>query len=296
MHADELDIDEPLVRRLLAAQFPEWAELPLEAVPWSGTDNAIFRLGDEMAVRLPRIHWATGQVEKERRWLPGLAPLLPLALPTPLAKGEPAEGYPWHWSVNRWLAGETATIERFADPRRAATDLARFLLALQRIDPADGPAPGASTFARGVPLALRDDATRDAIASLRGKIDTEAVTAEWDRALAATPWDGPAVWIHGDFAAGNLIVEDGVLSGVIDWGGLTRGDPATDLIVAWNLLDAETRDVFRAELGVDDATWARGRGWAVSIAMIALPYYEHTNPVIIASSRRVLAELAADGR
>jgi aminoglycoside phosphotransferase (APT) family kinase protein len=296
MHADEADINVSLVGRLLAAQFPQWADLPLEPVHSAGTDNAIYRLGDGMAVRLPRIPGATGQAEKEHQWLPRLAPVLPLAIPVPLAKGTPAEGYPWHWSVYRWLEGETATIGRIADPRQAATDLARFVAALQRIDPTGGPPPGAHNFFRGVPLAMRDDPTRDAIASLRSTLDAGAVTAAWEAALQAPVWQGSPVWIHGDLSAGNLLVKRGRVSGVIDFGGLGVGDPASDLIVAWSLFSAETRDVFRTELLVDDATWARGRGWALSVALIALPYYQSTNPVIVASARHMIGEVLADHR
>ena len=260
----------------------------------AGTDNAIYRLGDDMAVRLPRIHWATGQVEKEHEWLPRLAPLLPLAIPVPLAKGMPGEGYPWHWSVYRWLEGENATIERIADPRQAATDLAQFIAALQRIDPTGGPPPGAHNSFRGVPLAMRDAPTRAAIAALRGTLDTDAVTAAWEAALRAPAWRGPPVWIHGDLQSGNLLAQRGRLSAVIDFGCLGVGDPACDLMVAWTLFSAETRDVFRAALPVDDATWARGRGWALSVGLIALPYYQNTNPVLAGIARRAIDEVLAD--
>jgi aminoglycoside phosphotransferase (APT) family kinase protein len=294
MHADEVDTDVSLVGRLLAAQFPQWADLPIEPVHSAGTDNAIYRLGDDMAVRLPRIQWATGQVDKEHRWLPRLAPLLPLAIPVLLAKGRPGEGYPWHWSVCRWLAGENATIEHIADPRQAATELAQFIAALQRIDPTGGPPPGAHNSFRGVPLAWRDPQTRAAIATLHGTLDADAATAVWEAALHAPAWPGPPVWIHGDLQSGNLLAQQGRLSAVIDFGCLGVGDPACDLIVAWNLLSAETRNVFRAALQVDDATWVRGRGWALSVGLIALPYYQTSNPVLAGISRRAIDETLAD--
>jgi aminoglycoside phosphotransferase (APT) family kinase protein len=294
MHSDEVDTDMSLVGRLLAGQFPQWANLPLEPVPSAGTDNALYRLGEGMVVRLPRIHWAAGQVEKEQRWLPRLAPHLPLAIPVPLAMGMPAEGYPWHWSVYRWLAGETASIERVADLRQAATDLARFIAALQRIDPSGGPPPGPHNSQRGEPLAARDARTRAAIASLRGVLDAGALTAAWEAALAAPAWPGPPVWIHGDLQAGNLLVRQGRLSAVIDFGCLGVGDPACDLQVAWNFLSAEIRDVFRDLLPVDAATWARGRGWALSVGLIALPYYQDTNPILAGISRRAIDEVLAD--
>ena len=226
MHADEVEVDAALVRRLLAGQFPQWASLPLEVVRSAGTDNAIYRLGDTMAVRLPRIHWATGQVDKEQRWLPRLAPHLPLAIPVPLGRGQPAEGYPWAWSVCRWLPGESATPEHLADARQAAADLAHFILALQRIDATGEPPPGAPDSSRGVPLATRDAATRATIAQCVGLLDTDAVTAAWDAALQAPIWDGPPVWIHGDLHSGNLLAERGRLSATIDFGCLGLGDPA----------------------------------------------------------------------
>ncbi len=294
MHADEVDTDVSLVGRLLAAQFPHWADLPIEPVHSDGTDNAIYRLGDDMAVRLPRIHWATGQVEKEHRWLPRLAPLLPLAIPVPLAKGTPAEGYPWDWSVCRWLEGENATIERIADPRQAATKLAQFIAALHRIDPTGGPPPGPHNSGRGVPLAMRDADTRAAIASLDNMLDADVVTAAWDAAVQTPAWQRSPVWIHGDLQSGNLLAIHGRLSAVIDFGCLGVGDPACDLMVAWTLFSGESRDVFRATLSVDDATWARGRGWALSTALIALPYYLDTNPAIVHSARHRIAEVLAD--
>ena len=294
MHEDELGTDVELVGRLVAAQFPAWADLPLTPVPSAGTDNALYRLGEDLTVRLPRIYWATGQVEKEQTWLPRLAPHLPLAIPVPLAKGRPGEGYPWHWSVYQWLDGETVTRERLPDLGRAATDLAHFVAALQRIDPGGGPPPDQFNAFRGVPLATRDARTREAIASLHGELDAVLAAAAWDADLAAPVWAGPPVWIHGDLAPGNLLATQGRLSAVIDFGCLAVGDPACDLIVAWNLLTAETRPIFRAALGVDDAAWARGRGWALSIGLIALPYYRSTNPVLAASSRHTISEVLAD--
>ena len=294
MHADEVDVDVALAGRLLAAQFPQWAALPIVPVHSAGTDNAIYRVGADMAVRLPRIENATGQVDKEQQWLPRLAPHLPLAIPVPLAKGTPGEGYPWQWSVCRWLEGETATIERITDPGQAARDLAYFVVALQRIDPVGGPPPGVHNSFRGVPLSTRDAETRAAIASLDGMLDTGAVTTAWDAALQAPAWDGPPIWIHGDLSPLNLLVQQGRLSAVIDFGCLGVGDPACDLQVAWTFLSAQTRAVFRAALPVDDATWARGRGWALSVGLIALPYYQSTNPVLADIAQRAIDEVLAD--
>ena len=294
MHTDEVGTDVSLVRRLLASQFPQWADLPIEPFHSGGTSNAIYRLGEDMAARLPLIHSTTKQHGKEHQWLPRFAPLLPLAIPVPLAKGRPAEGYPCHWSVYSWLKGEAATIERIADPEQAATSLGQFVAALQRIDPTGGPPPGSHNFFRGVPLEARDSHTRTAIEALHGIIDTDAATAAWDAALELPAWHHPPVWIHGDLKSENLLAVQGRLSAVIDFGGLGVGDPACDLLIAWDLLSAKTRDVFRAALQVDDATWARGRGWALSVALIALPYYQDTNPAMVRYARHMMDEVLAD--
>lgn len=289
MHADEVDVDVCLVRRLVDAQFPQWAGLALHPVPSAGTDNALYRLGDDMAVRLPRIEWAASDVDKENQWLPRLAPLLPVAIPIPLAKGEPAEGYPWAWSVSGWLNGENPILDGIADPGLLALELAEFVTALHRIDPTGGP-----PASRGVPLAMRAGATGNAIEGLRATVDTVEVTAAWEAALRAPEWSGAPVWVHGDLSPGNLLIADGRLSAVIDFGALGVGDPACDLIVAWNLLPEDARDIFRTTLRVDDAMWARGRGWALSIALIQLPYYLDTNPTLAANARHVIREVLAD--
>jgi len=300
MHADEIDMDDALVRRLLLQQYPAWADLPLRRVEHAGTDHAIYRLGDHMSVRLPRIHWAAGQPEKEVTWLPRLAPHLPVPVPVPLAMGEPGEGYPYRWLVSPWMEGHDATRERMRDPQ-IAVDLARFIIALQRIDPEGGPRPGRHNFLRGVPLAVRDPGLRAAIPAWEGMIDTAAITAAWEEALEAPVWHGPPVWLHGDLLSGNVLVDDdrlsarlsGRLSGVIDFGCLGVGDPACDLSVAWTLLSGENRAVFRETMGADDATWARARGWAL-MGVGALPYYAQTNPAQIARARSSINEVLAD--
>ena len=294
MHAGEVDTDPSLVARLLAEQFPQWAGLPITRVSSAGTDNALYRLGDELAVRLPRIHWAVGQVDLERYWLPRLAPALPLAVPTVLARGEAGAGYPYPWAVYRWLDGANAIQLPPADLRRAATALAGFLLALQRIDTTGG-RPAVDHSLRGAPLAGRDASTRRAIAALSDMIDADAATAVWDAALRAGEWDRPPVWLHGDLLPGNLLITNDQLSAVIDWSGLAVGDPAPDLMIAWSLFAGESRAAFRAALGVDDATWARGRGHALSQAAIFIPYYLDTNPVGVAAARRQLDAVLAGG-
>ncbi|MGR6974600.1 aminoglycoside phosphotransferase family protein [Streptomyces cynarae] len=298
-------IDTDLVRRLLAAQFPQWAHLPITPVPASGMDNATFRLGEKLSVRLPRYpHWA-GQVEREQTWLPRLAPHLPLPVSEPVAKGEPGEGYPYPWSVYRWLDGETATPEGLADPRRTALELASFLTALQAIDPTGGPAPEQSNAFRGVPMGDERDSlasearVRPKIEALErsGLIDADAVTEVWEAALAAPAWHRPPVWVHGDLAVGNLLAVDGRLSAVIDFGTLAVGDPAVDLLAAWKFLPDEVRGDFRKALDVDDATWARGRGWALagSLPVPDDPYFRQ-DPARVRTALHHLEQLIADHR
>jgi aminoglycoside phosphotransferase (APT) family kinase protein len=230
-----------------------------------------------------------GLLDKEFEWLPKLAPLLPQAIPTPVARGVPGDGYPHEWAIYNWLDGIDAT-HADLDLNRAAVDLAEFLAALRRIDPTGGPPP----TGRGGPLRLRDEATRAGIAALANAIDTTAVTAAWEVALDAPVWDRPLVWIHGDLDARNLLVRERQITGVVDWGAVCIGDPACDVKVAWAVLDAHTRPIFRELLEIDDAMWARGRGWALSQAMIALPYYLHTYPVIVQEAWRWLGEALAD--
>lgn len=288
MHADEIEIDATLVRRLLAAQFPQWAPLPLTRIASTGTDNAMFRLGDDLLIRLPRIDWAVEAVAREQAWLPRLAPHLPVKIPSPLGHGAPGESYPYPWSVYGWLEGVNPDIERLANPEALTRGLVEFITALRRIE-LGGPAAG-----RNGALAMRDATVREAISALHGMIDTPAVTAAWEAALQAPNWTGQPVWLHADLAPGNLLLVNERLSAVIDFGGVGVGDPAVDLPIAWNLLPATMRPIFRDGLQVDDAIWVRGRGWALSIALIQLPYYQTTNPPLAASARHVIRQVLAD--
>ena len=291
MHPDEVDTDADLVRRLLAGQFPQWADLTIEQVVSYGTDHDIYRLGDELAARLPRIGWATGQAAKEARWLPRLAPHLPLAVPVQVAIGDPAEGYPFEWSVYEWLPGENLT-GSIHDLDQAAVDLAAFVRALRQIDTTDAgrrPAGG-----RGAPLAELDAQVRESIAQLGDRIDGEAALLSWAESLGAPEWSDQEVWVHGDLLPGNLLVVDGRLSAVIDFGGLHVGDPACDLQPAWNVFAGDSRTRFRAELEVDDASWLRGRGWALYQAVSALPYYWDTNPGMVRQASHALTQVLAD--
>jgi aminoglycoside phosphotransferase (APT) family kinase protein len=295
LHDGELGVDADLVRRLITSQHPQWATLAVKKVPAAGTDNAMFRLGADLAVRLPRVPWVEPQVDKEQRWLPVLAPLLPLPVPVPVAAGAPGEGYPWRWSVCQWLDGVSTAEARLRDPVAAATRLGRFVVALRDVDPTGGPAPGEHNFGRGAPLATRDAEVRAALAQVGDLVDVAAAASAWDSALAAPPWPGPPTWLHGDLAPGNLVLRDGALAGVIDFGGLGVGDPACDLMVGWHLFRGPSREAYRVASSLDDDSWARGRGWALSMALIALPYYRRTSSVVTASSLRTITEVLADG-
>jgi aminoglycoside phosphotransferase (APT) family kinase protein len=290
MHDEQVDVSPAVLRRLLEVQFPEWADLAIQRVPSSGTDNTIYRLGDELVVRLPLIHWAVQQVEKEHTWLPVLAPLVPIALHEPVAMGEAGEGYPWRWSVYRWLDGENPVPDGLDDLNGLALDLAGFVTAIRGLDP-----DGVPRSQRGLPLSVGEDAIRGAIDQVSDQFDADVLLAAWDDALAAPKWDGDWVPVHGDLSAGNLLLRGGRLHGVIDFSCFGLGDPANDVDVAWELFSGESRALYRAALDVDDATWRRARGWAIK-AVYGIPYYEGTNPGIVARARRRLTNVIADWR
>lgn len=290
MHADQADTDVALVRRLVAEQFPQWSQLPIRAVDSHGTDHDIYRLGAEFAVRMPRMAGGVGQTAQEARWLPFMAPQLPLAVPVQRAAGAPDHGYPFAWTVYEWLPGRHAQEGRL-DLDTAAIDLAAFIRALQTIPTAD--APPVRPEGRGGLLAVHDDAVHRAVTELGDRADAAAILRAWEESLAVGPWDASPVWIHGDLLPGNLLKLDGRLSAVIDFATLGLGDPATDLLPAWNLFDQDSRRRFRTELAVDDASWLRGRGWALLQAVVALPYYWDTNPGMVGQATRALEHVLA---
>ena len=288
MHEHEIPSDAALVRRLLAAQFPQWADLPIERIETTGTVNALYRLGDDLVVRLPRTDWSEGAIDRQLRWLPHIASQLPVEVPLPLAKGSPGEGFPKHWGVYPWLEGENPVEGQVDRPDQLAHELVRFLRALHAID-----LPGGPTARRGT-LPGWDESVRAALEDLDGVVDTEAATVAWESALDTPVWPGPPVLIHGDVMPANLLLRSGRLAAVIDWEPFGLGDPATDLAVAWNLLPAGARDLFRAGIDADDDTWARGRGWALCTGLVALPYYKETNPVFAENARYRIGEVLAD--
>jgi aminoglycoside phosphotransferase (APT) family kinase protein len=260
---------------LIARQFPQWADLPVTPVKIDGWDNRTYRLGTELTARLPTHESYTAAIEKEHEWLPVLAPYLPVAIPEAVAKGAPGEGYPYHWAIRRWIDGETASLETVADLNEFARSIAEFVLALQSVDATGGPVAGAHSFYRGAPPEYYHDETVAALAVLKGRIDTDLAREVWDAAVA-TSWDRPPVWFHGDIASGNLLVRDGRLSAVIDFGTSGVGDPACDLVIAWTFFSGDSRSAFREAVQQDTATWARARGWALWKALITtdLPVVE----------------------
>lgn len=293
MHAAQVATDDLLVRRLLAAQFPRWATLPIAVVSSHGTDHDLYRIGEHLVARLPIIGWAAEQPVRDHVWLPRLAPHLPLRLPVPVALGEPGDGYPYPWAIHDWLPGEPVTIGR-DDTERVAVDLAAFVRAMQRLDLPDAPAraPGV----RAGPLANDDAWVRANIAGLGREIDGDAALRVWQAAIDAPAWTGPDVWGHGDLLPGNLLIAEGSLCGVIDFGGLGVGDPAGELLPAWNLFTGARRARFRAEVGADEATWLRGMGWALRKVVAALGYYQSTNPGMVRQMRFALEQILADDR
>jgi aminoglycoside phosphotransferase (APT) family kinase protein len=289
MHHGEVDIGVDLVRALIADQFPAWGDLPLRLVQSAGTVNAIYRLGDDMCVRLPRVRGWASDLVKELQWLPWLAPQLSLAVPVPVASGVPGQGFPHPWAIYRWLDGETSATAGVSDERRAAADLAQFIAALRSIDQA-----GAPVSTRDRPLVERDHDARSAIKSLRGVVDTDAVTAAWEDSLEAPAWDGAPVWTHGDLLPTNLLVQGGRLGAVVDWGNAGIGDPAIDVIPAWSVLSETGRDDFRQALDVEDAMWLRSRGFALHQALMIAPYYRETNPAFVATAVRTIGQVLVD--
>lgn len=289
MHEGELEIDVGLVQSLVKNQFPQWADLPIAPVASMGTDNALFRLGDTMQVRLPRIHWAVDAIAKEYKWLPQIAPFVSTSITTPLHLGKPTAEYPYLWAVYNWLDGDNPEPGSSACGPQFAADVANFIKQMRQVTLPDSP-----QTPRGAPLSTRDEPTRAALKQLEGMIDVKTAARIWEETLEIPYWDKPPVWVHGDLLPGNMLIKDGHLSGVIDFSCMGLGDPAADLILAWNLLDTRTRGIFRDLLQVDDHMWLRGRGRALSHALVIIPYYKDTNPQLTAIAQYTLGEIFAD--
>ncbi|MEW2304985.1 aminoglycoside phosphotransferase family protein [Streptomyces sp. NPDC006655] len=286
-------IDAALVKRLIAAQFPQWSGRPVTPVEVDGWDNRTFRVGEDMTARLPTAAGYVPAVAKENDWLPRLAPSLPVAVPPVLGLGTAGEGYPFPWSVRGWLHGERADRGHIDDLSRFAVSVAEFILALQRCDATGGPPAGEHSWFRGASPAHYDDETRRCLAALRGRVDTDRAAAVWEAALAAR-WDGTPVWFHGDIAAGNLLVADGGLTAVIDFGTSGVGDPACDLLIAWGMFHGESREAFRHAVGQDDGTWARARGWALWKSLLTLTECIDTDQEPAATNQRIITDVLTD--
>jgi aminoglycoside phosphotransferase (APT) family kinase protein len=286
MHADEVDTDPSLVRRLVLSQFPHWADLAVEPVLPRGTDNANYRLGESLLVRLPRREDNVRPLAKEIEWLPRLAPLLPLPVPQPVASGEPGEGFPFPWAIFTWVEGGNATIDG-VDAAATADAMGAVVGALRRID-ASGAPPG---LRRGT-LAAQDERTRAGLAQLTGRYDTDALLAVWEEAVAAPAFDGPPTWCHCDLDLRNVLFASGKPCGLVDFGSIGAGDPASDDAAAFKLLPPGARAAFWAATGADDASIARARGWTVFQCAMALPYYTpENNPALFFESERWLGEV-----
>jgi aminoglycoside phosphotransferase (APT) family kinase protein len=292
MHDGEAEIDVALVRRLVTAQFPRLASLQIREVSSTGTVNAMYRLGDQLCARLPRLPRYVASLEREWRWLPALAPGLTLRVPEPVALGQPAAEYPFTWVIYRWIDGHPYADQLIDDERQAARDLARFVAEIRQIPPAaDAPAAGRR------PLAQLDAGTRASIAAAAADvIDHRAALAAWESALRSPAWEGQPGWIHADLLRPNLLVADGCLRAVIDFGSAGIGDPATDVIPAWAVFGPAGRAAFRDALGVDDGTWRRARGIALHQAAALIPYYSVSNPAFAALGRRTVEQVIADFR
>ena len=288
MHADEVHIDAVIVRRLLAEQFPQWADLPIRAIRSTATVTAIYRLGDQLYARLPRVEEWAQDLDKEWRWLPRLAPRVSLRVPEPVGMGYPAGSYPFSWAIYRWIDGQSYSDELVDDERQAARDLAQFVAELRRIDPVGGAPRGGRK-----PLRELDAVTRAAIESARRVIDRDATIEVWDCALQALAWKGTPVWIHSDLLRPNVLVHGGRLCAVIDFGGVGVGDPAADVIAAWSVFSQTERGTFRDALAVDNGTWNRARGFALHQAALIIPYTE-TNPEFVALAKRTVEEVLAE--
>jgi aminoglycoside phosphotransferase (APT) family kinase protein len=293
--SNKIIIDKALARYLIDRQFPQWRHLPIEPVKNSGWDNRTFHLGTEMVIRMPSAMEYAGQAEKEQTWLSKLAPHLPIPIPSPIALGEPEDDYPWTWSINLWLPGNTAATAEIDDLSQFAVQLAEFLKALQSIDATNGPLAGPQSFYRGGDIAVYDAETRQAIELLKNDIDASLAIELWETALS-TKWRAEPVWVHGDISVGNLLVSNGQLSAVIDFGQLAVGDPACDLAIAWTFFEEKSREAFFQTLQLDKDTVARGRAWALWKALILVSGIATSSNTVKQVWLRVISEVMKDQR
>lgn len=290
MSIEKVTTNLALVEKLIATQCPQWSHLPISKVASGGTDNDIYKLGDDMCVRLPRFAYAKGQIEQEAKYLPHFK-ALPLKTPSSLMVGRPAHEYPWQWAVYDWLPGQEATPDKLNDMHQVAKQLAEFLQALHKIKTNNAPSSGQNNSNRGCDLTVCDQPTRNAIKNLNDEYEAETLQQIWHNALKTPKWSKPPIWVHGDIKYDNLLARNGKLSAVIDFGLMGVGDPAVDLMLAWNLLPTSARQTFKTALYINENTWQRGRGWALSVSLVALAYYKNTNQKLSAISRHTINEI-----
>lgn len=288
MHKDEIEINTTLVRQLLSSQFPEWADLPIHVIKPEGTDNSMYKLGLDKVVRLPRIERAVPSLETEFKWLPKLAPHLPISIPVILGKGNPEAFYPFPWMVCRYLEGKSPVIGKMLNHHQTAIDLGNFVVEMQKIT-----LPGGAKSNRGKPLSEKDQEVREAISLSQDTYDPALLTKIWDACLEIGKWTGKPVWVHGDLHGGNVLARDGKITAVVDFGLAGIGDPACDMMPAWTLLTSETREIFRSIVQPDNATWIRGLGWGLSY-IVAYPYYRNTNSALANIAKRTVDEVLND--
>ncbi len=291
-------ISAALAEKLIAEQFPQWAKLPIKPVEVDGHDNRTFRLGQEMLIRMPSDDEYALKVPKEQEWLPKLMPHISLPIPAPIAMGQPSKQYPWHWSVYRWLPGKSANMlpESELNLPAIAKQLAQFLCELHRGNTENGLLPGLHNFWRGDHPSVYEADTRYALTQLVGIVNTQGALAVWEKALSSR-WGQKPVWVHGDLASGNILIQDGKVAGIIDFGGMGVGDPACDLVIAWTLLKGESRAIFKEHLALDQDTWGRARGWALWKALFELELMrDRASPEALRPLRIIGDVLAEEGR
>ena len=288
----QVKITPSLVTNLISIQFPKWAHLSIREVEPNGWDNKTFRLGDEMSVRLPSGDRYAANVEKEQQWLPKLAMHLSTPIPLPIAMGKPSNDYPWHWSIYKWLEGESLNSLHVDDVHleAIAAELAQFLSELHLVNTADAPTSGAHNFFRGACPTVYDVEMRSTIDVLHDLIDVAGVTSAWERAIASK-WTNPPVWIHGDLSSGNILIRDNKLHAIIDFGCMGVGDPACDLVIAWTLLKNKSRKTFKSLLKLDADTWARARGWALWKAVITIDKLKDRSSAEYMKQQQIISEI-----
>lgn len=290
---DRINIQTDLVRKLVLSQFPQFENLPISRVANPGWDNHTFRLGHEMIIRMPSAKRYASQVKKEQKWLPWLSSRVTYTLPEPLFQGKPEKDYPWDWSIYKWIEGKSLSEAGVAEKKPIAKSLAQFLRELHRLNASDGPHAGEQNFHRGGDLNVYDGESRDALAALKNEIDTKSAGEIWERSLKSR-WQNVPVWVHGDLNPANMLIKDGELHAVIDFGSCAIGDPACDLSMAWTYFEGHSNEAFRSALGLDRQTWERAQGWTLWKALISLRAEKNLGSTRAHKLKKLIQELIAD--